>query len=131
MEIKIDKEKATEKLNAGQLRASVRIVSFEQLCYVLEFIESRLSDVLFRSDWYGLSFEIDIYAKDFARSYHNKGTPQSTTCIVTFKRNGWVVDEVYRDNCKVPSKKIQCLNMDTKKEELAKFISNYKSCFFC
>jgi hypothetical protein len=120
-----DAEKMNEAIAAAEGRATARTVYAEDVEIAIKSIEKKLSILLLKKDWKGLRFAVDTNAQNFASSY--KYTPYSTHFVLEKGATAWFVTEIYRAPCGRPTREIIPMNILTKTEELAQFVSQSKN----
>ncbi len=99
---------------------SARLIGADDIANCIVAIEKRLLEILFKKDWNGLRFEIDVNAQNFPNAY--VGIPESTQATVERGASGWFIVELKRDRCKSASNRIKPMNIGLKKEEIANFL---------
>jgi len=119
MKIKVsNKEKLSSVIEQVEARARVRCISVEDIEDAVKHIEKRLSAVLFKKDWVGLSFSVSPHCGQMPNSY--KGTPEATKFKLERSASGWVVVDVSRGY--MDSVYISSLGMKAKADALVDFI---------
>ena len=119
MQSNLDKIEA--KIDFMQSAAKVRTITGIAILSTIKEIENRLSSILHKKDWHGLSFRVDENAQKFPSAY--KYVPESTIYKLEYRKSGWYLIWVMRSRC--DTKRISVCGMDTKKEELANFITSH------
>jgi len=118
-------EKVNQAITETEGRATARTICMDDVQTAIKSIEKRLSLLLFKKDWKGLKFGVDSNAQSFSSSY--KYTPYSTQIVLERGATGWFVTEIYRAPCGGPTHEITPVNILTKTEELASFLSQSKN----
>ena len=113
--------KIEAKVDFMQSAAKVRTITGIAILSTIKEIENRLSSILHKKDWHGLSFTVDDNAQKFPSAY--KYVPESTIYKLEYRKSGWYLIWVMRSRCGI--KRILVCGMDTKKEQLANFITSH------
>ena len=111
--------KIQEKIDFMQLKVKVRTINGVAVIDTIDEIEKRLSSILHKKDWDGLSFTVDENAQTFPSAY--KYMPESTIYKIERRKSGWFLVWVMRSHSR-PKKFVVC-GMETKAEHLAAFIA--------
>ena len=112
-------EKINDEIEKVQARAQVRLIDASDVVNEIKWIENKLKDLLYKKDWVGLIFDVDVHAQHFPGAY--RGTPESTAFRVMRTKSGWFVISIFRTITGTHA--IHPFNLDTKKDEIARFIS--------
>ncbi|MDH1557069.1 hypothetical protein N5E86_21700 [Stutzerimonas stutzeri] len=119
MKIKVsNKEKLSSVIEQVEARARVRCISVEDIESAVKHIEKRLSAVLFKKDWVGLTFSVSPHCGKVPNSY--KGTPEATKFKLERLASGWVVVDVSRGY--MESVYINSFGMKAKADALVDFV---------
>lgn len=116
-----DEEKITKELANVQKLAKTRTVEYKDILTAVEKVEERLSQLLFKKDWVGLSVWCDPNSQEFAASYN--GIPQSTQFILRRFPSGWFVTKICRIYCGKSYKHYHISGFEKKAAELVDFAS--------
>ena len=106
-----------ELITTAQGKATARTINYAMVVDQIESIEERLTDILYKKDWAGLTILVDPNAQSFPGAY--KYTPESTHIIYIRISTGWQVS-VYRGICKATKYHI---DLSKKADALVEFIS--------
>ena len=68
-----------------QTHAKVGLITYDDIVSSINFIAEKYG--IYKKDFEGSSFTIDLFAEDFPRSY--KGNPESTQFKIIFDRGNW------------------------------------------
>ena len=112
-------DKIQEKIDFMQSAAKVRTINGIDVIDTIDEIEKRLSSILHKKDWDGLSFTVDENAQSFPAAY--KYMPESTIYKIERRKSGWFLVWVMRSHSR--PKKFAVCGMETKAEHLAAFIA--------
>lgn len=85
-------------------RATVRTLSVNKLFRTLKSVDEYLKGFSSMKDAIGTEIEVDVNAQSFPSAY--KYIPESTVFNAIRTASGWKVVNIYRDNCKAPSKAV-------------------------
>ncbi|HBO1051873.1 TPA: hypothetical protein ACKPYC_001450 [Pseudomonas aeruginosa] len=123
MKIKVrNKEKLSSAIEQVEARARVRCISVKDVEDAVKHIEKKLSAVLFKKDWVGLSFSVSPHCGQMPSSY--KGTPEATKFKLERSASGWVVVDVSRGY--MDGVYIRTSGMKTKADALVDFVCSNK-----
>lgn len=111
--------KIQEKIDFMQSKVKVRTINGVAVIDTIDEIEKRLSSILHKKDWDGLSFTVDENAQSFPAAY--KYMPESTIYKIERRKSGWFLVWVMRSHSR-PKKFVVC-GMETKTKNLADFIT--------
>jgi hypothetical protein len=111
--------KIQEKIDFMQSKVKVRTINGVAVIDTIDEIEKRLSSILHKKDWDGLSFTVDENAQSFPAAY--KYMPESTIYKIERRKSGWFLVWVMRSRSR--PKKFVVSGMETKAEHLAAFIT--------
>jgi len=122
--MKINTNNATKigaEIDRAEGRATKRTITHEMIIDETKSIEKRLSTLLPKKDWKGLSFDCDPHAQSFPSAY--KYTPESTSVTLERGASGWFVTSISRTVCSSPSNMIKPQNLTERQEQIMAFIS--------
>ncbi len=111
-------EKITAAIDNAQSKARVRTICRADIRDAIEEIEKNLSRRLYKKDWLGLTFGVDVHGQSFPGAY--KGTPESTRFSLVRRSSGWFVDKIVRGVC---DNGTYTISFADKADALAKFAS--------
>ena len=101
-------------------RINARCISRLSMRMEISHLENRLSRILFKKDWRGLVFRIDIHASNFPNAY--KGTPDSTHFTVERGASGWFVTWIGRNCTRSAAQRIIPANLETKSDLINEYM---------
>ncbi len=116
----------TDKLQAAindvqTPRITARRISVTDIIYAIEHeIEPKLSKMLYKKDWQGLTFAVDPHAQIFPACY--RGIPGSTRFTVQRGSNAWFLTSIGRSVTSGPDGRIVPLNLETKSSEIMGYV---------
>ncbi|WP_312224618.1 hypothetical protein [Stutzerimonas nitrititolerans] len=123
MKIKVsNKEKLSSVIEQVEARARVRCISVEDIESAVKHIEKRLSAVLFKKDWVGLTFSVSPHCGQVPNSY--KGTPEATKFKLERSASGWFLVDVSRGY--MGNIYIRISGMKTKADALVDYVCSNK-----
>jgi hypothetical protein len=98
-----------DKLNAAIDKAegtkvSARMVDAGNITRMINEIEGKLSWLMFKKDWQGLTFHLDYHAQSFPGAY--KGRPESTQVQIERGSNAWFATHIRRNYTHGPGERI-------------------------
>ena len=111
--------KIQEKIDFMQ-SAKVRTINGIDVIDTITEIENRLSLILHKKNWDGLSFTVDENAQSFPAAY--KYMPESTIYKIERRKLGWFLVWVMRSHSR--PKKVSVCGMETKAKNLSDFITS-------
>ncbi len=86
------------RIAEAQRGCSVRKIGYDDIAGATRGIERHLG--IAKSRMVGVKADVDPHAQHFAKSYtRNYRPPQSTQFTLEYKRAGWALIRVYRDDC--------------------------------
>jgi hypothetical protein len=118
-------EKVNSAIEEAEGKATSRTISVTDINELVVDIEKRLSNILNKKDWSGLTFYCDNNAQSFPAAY--KFSPESTHVILERGASSWFITVICRGYCKSPSQRIVPQNIDTKQESIVEFIKQAKN----
>lgn len=117
-------EKITSALQSAELKTRVRKLDPAFLVEAVKRAEKQLGTLLLKKDWKGIRVLVDAAGGErFPSSY--QGVPESTQLTLEFSGSTWFVTSVERS--RVYKRKIDILNLLSKKEELLHFAIEHNS----
>lgn len=90
-------DKINQELERVQALAKVRTIRYEDILTAVADVEKRLSQLLYKKDWVGLSVWCDPHAKTFPHAYN--GVPKSTQFVMKRYSSGWFITWIGRATC--------------------------------
>ena len=105
------REKIEEAVKKAEGRASVRTVTYDMICRVLD----EVSEDIPKTKLHGTKVHYDG-AKNFPKAY--KYTPESTHWIAENFRGKWYLIDVYRDTCPNRMRNTQVMYSDSAKQAI-------------
>lgn len=114
----------TEQLSAAidsiQKHSKVRTISASDVQGAVKQIEEKLSVLLPKKDWCGISVRVDMNAQTFPGSY--RGIPESTVFTVERFPSGWFITSLLRDHC--TNARFRVSGLHKKAEQIARHATN-------
>ena len=106
-------------------KATARTINVNDITETVQLIENKLSTLLPKKDWNGITVACDPNAQNFPGAY--KYDPSSTTFILVRGSSSWFVTSMGRGFCHSETKKFVINMSDEKKMIAANYSIQYKN----
>ncbi len=110
-------------LEEEQATYKTRTLDAEKIFSCIVYIENWLSKILFKKDWVGLRFKIRAESGKLPASYRYQAN--DTKVLVSRRSSGWYLDSIGRTPVDERIGHIECLNIETKKDEIMSRLSRH------
>jgi hypothetical protein len=115
-------EKIRAEIEKVEGRSMARLMYAHKIEDDLERIEKKLSMLLLKKNWEGISFLVDQNPQSFGGGL--PGAQYSTQYTITRGKSGWFITSIKRVACMGTTKHVTPLNLNEKSEEIISFITN-------
>lgn len=115
------REKVISALVVGQKKYSARTLDADVLYEAVRQSEARLSGVLPKNCWKGLSLSITASPQKIPASYN--GIPMATYAVVTRYPSGWFLTKLSRERAREGGRDVVILGLEERSHEMAMFLS--------
>lgn len=115
-----DMERVQATIDIVQSRSHIRNIDAPDVAAAIAYIENKLSNLLPKKDWCGISVRVDKHAQTFPGSY--RGIPESTVFTVERFPSGWFITSLLRDHC--TNARFRVNGLHKKAEQIARHATN-------